>query len=244
MTESIKEALEYTVDLYRNKLNIIKSGNGKEYFNAHDVRLEEVDPKRYPKPISLYTLSSLVDYLKSGLDGLDNQKLIIKVNNYDKVEVATEVDELAHRTCLVTVTAGMPPISFGHWQDQEEFNIMLQSLFLDKNDRAVVLDFASHLKIEKGTEIQDNGISQLATVRDGVASLSKAKAPNPVTLTPYRTFNEVEQPSSQFVFRINNQACLALFEADGGKWKLDAINNIANYLKTELADKENITILA
>lgn len=244
MTESIKEALEYAVDLDRNKLNIIKSGNGKEYFNAQDVRLEEVDPKRYPKPISLYTLSSLVDYLKSGLDGLDNQKLIIKVNNYDKVEVTTEVDELAHRTCLVTVTAGMPPIPFGRWQDQEEFNIMLQSLFLDKNDRAVVLDFASHLKIEKGTEIQDNGISQLATVRDGVASLSKAKAPNPVTLTPYRTFNEVEQPSSQFIFRINSMANLALFEADGGKWKSDAINNIAAYLKTELADKENITILA
>ena len=65
-----------------------------------------------------------------------------------------------------------------------------------------------------------------------------------MTLTPYRIFNEVEQPSSQFIFRINSMANLALFEADGGKWKLDAINNIAAYLKTELAGKENITILA
>ncbi|ANC23624.1 TPA: hypothetical protein ACF4FK_000165 [Streptococcus pyogenes] len=31
---------------------------------------------------------------------------------------------------------------------------------------------------------------------------------------------------------------------DGGKWRLDAINNIANYLKEELADQTNITILA
>lgn len=30
----------------------------------------------------------------------------------------------------------------------------------------------------------------------------------------------------------------------GGKWRLDAINNIANYLKEELADQTNITILA
>lgn len=77
-----------------------------------------------------------------------------------------------------------------------------------------------------------------------MASLAKAKAPNPVTLRPYRTFSEVEQPSSEFIFRINQLANMALFEADGGKWRLDAINNIANYLKEELADQTNITILA
>lgn len=108
----------------------------------------------------------------------------------------------------------------------------------------LVLDFASHLKIEKGAEVQDNGISQMATVRDGVASLAKAKTPNPVTLRPYRTFNEVEQPASQFIFRINKLANLALFEADGGKWKLEAVESIANYLKNELASNKKITILA
>ncbi|VTS32597.1 phage protein [Streptococcus pseudoporcinus] len=83
-----------------------------------------------------------------------------------------------------------------------------------------------------------------ATIKQGVASLVKAKAPNPVTLRPYRTFAEVEQPASQFIFRINQRAEMALFEADGGKWRLDAINNIANFLKEELADQTNITILA
>lgn len=127
---------------------------------------------------------------------------------------------------------------------REEFNIMLQSMFIDDADRNLVLDFASHLKIEKGAEVQDNGISQMATVRDGVASLAQAKTPNPVTLRPYRTFNEVEQPASQFIFRINKLANLALFEADGGKWKLEAVESIANYLKNELASNEKITILA
>lgn len=129
-------------------------------------------------------------------------------------------------------------------RDDEEFNIMLQSMFIDDADRNLVLDFASHLKIEKGAEVQDNGISQMATVRDGVASLAQAKTPNPVTLRPYRTFNEVEQPASQFVFRINKLANLALFEADGGKWKLEAVESIANYLKNELANNKKITILA
>ena len=117
-------------------------------------------------------------------------------------------------------------------------------MFINDADRNLVLDFASHLKIEKGAEVQDNGISQMATVRDGVASLAQAKTPNPVTLRPYRTFNEVEQPASQFVFRINKLANLALFEADGGKWKLEAVERIANYLKNELASNKKITILA
>ena len=81
-------------------------------------------------------------------------------------------------------------------------------------------------------------------MKSGVASLAKATAPNPVTLRPYRTFTEVAQPSSQFVLRINKDAELALFEADGGKWKLEAIKNIADYLKTGLEDQDNITILA
>ena len=55
---------------------------------------------------------------------------------------------------------------------------------------------------------------------------------------------EVEQPASQFVFRVNKSANLALFEADGGKWKLDAVKNISDYLKTELANNDKITILA
>ena len=77
-----------------------------------------------------------------------------------------------------------------------------------------------------------------------MASLAQAKTPNPVTLRPYRTFNEVEQPASQFIFRINKMANLALFEADGGKWQLEAIGNIARYLAKELVDNNKITILA
>lgn len=59
-----------------------------------------------------------------------------------------------------------------------------------------MLEFASALKIENGAEIEDNGVSQVATVKTGVASLAKGKAPNPVTLRPYRTFSEVEQPAA------------------------------------------------
>ena len=166
------------------------------------------------------------------------------VEKNDEVCVWSENDELEHRILLVAVKARIPELSFGRFLSSEQFNIMLQSNFIDDSDRGTLLEFASALKIENGAEIEDNGVSQVATVKTGVASLAKGKAPNPVTLRPYRTFSEVEQPASLFVFRIDKQANLALFEADGKRWIADAVGNIADYLKEQLVEQKHITVLA
>lgn len=245
MTENLKEALSYTVELADRENKIIKSETGREYYDSNRHSLRELQPQQYAPVLNLRTLRSLVDYLKSDNDLINQKRVVVVVESSQKVSVYDQVDfEYGQRNQLVCVQAAVPRIPFDNWHDQEEFNIMLQSMFIDDTDRSIVLDFASHLKIEKGAEVQDNGVSQIATVRDGVASLAQAKTPNPVTLRPYRTFNEVEQPASQFVFRINKLANLALFEADGGKWKLEAVESIANYLKNELASNKKITILA
>lgn len=245
MTENLKEALSYTVELADRENKIIKSETGREYYDSNRHSLRELQPRQYAPVLNLRTLRSLVDYLKSDNDLINQKRVVVVVESSQKVSVYDQVDfEYGQRNQLVCVQAAVPRIPFDNWHDQEEFNIMLQSMFIDDTDRSIVLDFASHLKIEKGVEVQDNGVSQIATVRDGVASLAQAKTPNPVTLRPYRTFNEVEQPASQFIFRINKSANLALFEADGGKWQLEAISNIADYLTKELAGNDKITILA
>ena len=134
--------------------------------------------------------------------------------------------------------------------DVESFNIMMQSNFIPNGDSEVVLNYASAIKIDKGAEIADNGISQVTTIKTGVSTLQLAKAPNPVTLKPYRTFQEVDQPESKFVFRINDNPGCALFEADGGIWRAAAKTAIAEYLNNNLIVEQgdeavkNITILA
>ncbi|MBY0752441.1 hypothetical protein K5Q29_03115 [Streptococcus sp. 2018037] len=244
MTENIKAALEYAVELNQHGLEIVTAGDGTEYYDANKTRMVELDPKRYPRTLELSTLTSLVDYLKTDLNKLKDQRLIVAVEKNDEVCVWSENDELEHRTLLVAVKARIPELSFGRFLSSEQFNIMLQSNFIDDNDRSALLEFASALRIENGAEIEDNGVSQVATVKTGVASLAKGKAPNPVLLRPYRTFGEVEQPASLFVFRIDKQAQMALFEADGKRWVADAVGNIAAYLKEQLADQEHITVLA
>lgn len=244
MAENIKEALKYSVELAERGGKTIQVG-GKHYYNANQFNLQEVNPRKVAPMLQLCTLDSLIDYLKSGNDAISVSKKIIVVESPENVAVYDQVDwDYGRRPQLVSVVAYTPSIRLNQWNDQEQFNIMLQSTFINDDDRQLVLEFASALKIENGSDVIDNGVNQTTTVKSGVASLAKATAPNPVTLRPYRTFTEVAQPSSQFVLRINKGAELALFEADGGKWKLEAIKNIADYLKTGLKGQDNITILA
>lgn len=56
------------------------------------------------------------------------------------------------------------------------------------------------------------------------------------------------QPESQFVFRMKEDKYdgvqCALFEADGGAWRLVAMENIKEYLERELEGLEQFTVIA
>lgn len=251
--ENLKYALEYVVDLKDNEEKIVRSfeQSGKEYYDAKAHDLRELEPRRYPEPLKLSSLTSLVEYVRKQLDDTgEYANLIIHVTDHDTVEVKTELDDESKRRTLAVAKAIIPNIPFGRYQDVEQFNIMLQSAFIDNGDSNLLLQFASAIKIDKGAEIADNGVSQTTTIKSGVSSLAQAKTPNPVTLKPYRTFFEVDQPESKFVFRINDAPGCALFEADGGTWRAAAKENIHEYLHNNLIVEQegnaadNITILA
>ena len=96
-------------------------------------------------------------------------------------------------------------------------------------------------------EYGDDGVSQKATIKTGIASKEAAIVPSPVTLTPYRTFTEIAQSPSQFIFRMKQNGGViqcALFEADGGAWKNYVKDAIAEYLNDLLRDEPNITIIS
>lgn len=73
----------------------------------------------------------------------------------------------------------------------------------------------------------------------GIASKVDAIVPNPVMLVPYRTFQEVGQPASRFVFRVRdtgNEPHFCLIEAGNHLWRNEAIENIKEYLREGLSD--------
>lgn len=120
---------------------------------------------------------------------------------------------------------------------------MLQSTFVKNEDRDIVLRVIGNIRDEKVMEYGDNGISQAVTAKTGVATVENVAVPNPVLLAPYRTFTEIEQVESNFVFRMKDGPSAALFEADGAAWKNEATRRIKEYLDKELEGLK-VTVIA
>jgi hypothetical protein len=111
--------------------------------------------------------------------------------------------------------------------------------FTEVGDREYLLKIASNLTNERVVSAEDNGITQQVGLKKGAALKTTETLRQRVTLAPYRTFREVSQPSSEFVFRVRQGEeggipTLALFEADGGKWKIDAALAVRDWFKDKV----------
>lgn len=243
----IKEALQYIVGLSEARIHNVTLPDGT--IQTYSDKTLNLLKKDIPKAeyITMNTLTSLIDYIKGGIDTMA-YKMIIEVESPTEVTLYSPLDDNRKREYLVNVKALLPNFDFGTFMNQEKFCINLQSKFLDESDRALILKFAGTVEAGTVAEYGDDGITQKATIKTGIASKSDAVVPNPVRLTPYRTFLEVDQPASNFVFRIKQDkyegvAC-ALFEADGGAWKIEAKNNIKEYLQRELAEYTQFVVIS
>lgn len=209
--------------------------NGERYTNKQLYKVK--NPK--VNTIKIATLTGLVDYIKSNFDNY--KKFMIVVKNYNEIELVTKLNVNQEREEVIRVTAELPHITFNDFMDTEEFIIQLQSVYLESETRNKLLKLVGNLKTEAIKTQSDDGISQLVQVKQGVATVGEEVVPNPVTLKPFRTFTDVVQPESEFVFRLkqnsNGSVYAALFEADGGVWKNLARATIKQYFEDNLSEE-------
>ncbi|WP_045905967.1 hypothetical protein [Clostridium botulinum] len=233
-----RESLEYLIGLAKNEMVEV---NGQTYSTK---RLNQVqDP--IPGELRTRTLTALVDYLESEIDKKSSEKLLVHVISPNKVALYSELRKDAERETYMICDALTPDnIYFDRFIDTEQFNIMLQSSFIENKDRSLLLKVTGCVKDSAVKEVGDDGVSQAATIKTGVASVNEVKIPNPVVLAPFRTFPEIQQPESKFIFRMRSGPQAALYEADGGAWRNLAMQRIKAYLEEELKGIENINIIS
>ena len=248
----LEKALKYLVGMGRAEVKNVTLPDGavQVYSDRHLDRLDRYYP--LAEPVKMRTLTSLVDYIRAGVD-IMAEKMVIHVVSPEEVRLFSMLNEERDRECMVKVHAQVPSFRYENFMDHETFCISVQSKFIDdpddpETDKALLLKFAGTVEQGSVSEYGDDGVTQKATVRQGIASKADAIVPNPVRLRPFRTFVEVEQPCSDFIFRmkeIHGAVSCALFEADGGAWKNAAMKNIKEYLESELEEfREWFTVIS
>jgi len=248
-----KEAIHYLMEsgIHPNQrhVRIIDStGNDRDYIINNQGEPSEVRPviKLAQREFVLNTLTGLIAYIKSNLDRED-KKLFLHVDDEKTVSLESTLFADGSRETLVVASAIVPSFHYERYYDVEEMLINFQSKFNRTKDRDLLLQVVGNVKEENVRQTGDTGIAQAVTIKSGISSADDVVVPNPVTLAPYRTFLEVEQPESDFIFRMKEGPRGAIFEADGGVWRNNAIANIRDYLAEELKEEiksGRITIIA
>ena len=206
----------------------------REYFSRNLVPVLEP----MPQELAITTLTGLVHFIHD----FGKKDILLHVLSCSQVDVIGHLQPtFMQRKRYISAILDPVNLPFGRWVDLESFIIALQSMFVTNKSVNDILSIIGNLKDGTVKKYKDNGITQVVTAKTGVATVDEIAVPNPVSLQPYRTFNEIEQPDSQFVFRMRSApeggtpTCL-LTEADGGKWRLDAILKIREWLTKELPE--------
>lgn len=246
MMEGLKEALQYITGLKAESMDPkVVEINGDTYCDKQLTRYH-----RFPfaDAINISTLTALVDYIKGKPEEL-RASMILHVESPTTVRLYSGLIDERKREYLIRAEAIINQFSFDRAYDQERFLIELQANFLETEDLKTIMQVAGNIKSGTTANYSDDGVSQKTTVKMGV-ELNDVIVPNPVKLRPYRTFAEIEQPESSYVFRImdtDRGPAFKLVEADGGLWKNGTMKKIKEYLEYELADElkeHHITVIA
>jgi hypothetical protein len=190
---------------------------------------------------SITTLSSLCEILKAEIDrNAAAFPLFVSVTAYNGIEVYGSYEADYSRRKLYAAKSDNQSFNFANNRDGkldiESAIIALQTKFVNSDDLAYVLDTCGKISLKSEVISEDNGMSQQITVQKGVALVGKSPVKPRVTLRPFRTFIEVEQPTSEYLLRFHDGGFVSLTDADGGAWKLVAKANVAAYLSAQLDD--------
>ena len=240
----LKAAIEKIVELASPSVIQV---NGKTFSNERFTEVKE--QLYYPHRLDLNSLDGIVKMIQTEArekdlrqdvyipveDNTVDNRLYVRVTEYDRVDVFTSYDTRGERISLYRSSADVPGFREG-FRDRETMLIQLRSLFLQTPDVAYLLDLLSKMSDEEKVTSQDNGVTQVVEARKGVALKEQVEVRPRVKLTPFRTFLEVDQPESEFLLRVGDGGQVGLFEADGGVWKLVAKRSIVAYLEGRLKD--------
>ncbi|MFA5385099.1 MAG: hypothetical protein WC364_10620 [Eubacteriales bacterium] len=224
-----KDALEYLLSLKDIEITEI---DGLQYSSRKLFKVYEASPEVFVTK----SLAGIVELLNQEHEHRRLNSLIIHVEGPTQVDVHSMLRDDLGRFHIYSAVAELPVQKFGQFMDLEEAVIRLKSTFVQTETRDELIKLLGNIREENVKTSSDDGISQTVAAKTGIATISNVTLPPIIKLAPYRTFIEVEQPEGEFLLRLQNGPKAALFEADGGAWRILARENIKEYFLDNLED--------
>ncbi len=252
--ENLREAIELLIDTGKEVADKaveqpqIIDINGETYI-AYKGDLNRFVPEEKERPDStdIFSLDGLIDFIHADVDGFfseEGERCIVLVKSPTDVQVVSPCKGRSNRRSVLAHCAYVPPrIAFNSYMDAEDLGIMLQTNFVEDENRDIILKIVRNMTEEQSLQTADDGVSQRVTIKQGVKEIDSTVFKNPAYLRPLRTFTEVMQPPSPFVVRFAEGHKAALLESDGGAWRIEAVRHVGNYLKNKLEDC-NVVVIA
>lgn len=192
----------------------------------------------HPDTLPLASLDALVKLVRSEASGVESP-LYITIPDHLTVRCfgRPAAKERFHRQVYYETKATDVP----GWDAKvmlpfEEMQIALRTRFQETQDTPYVQKLLSEISTGAKITFNDNGVATTIVTKKGIDLQSNETIRPIVTLRPYRTFQEVDQPDSVFLIRINERG-ISFIEADGGMWKLRARETVKAFLEERLAQE-------
>ncbi|HBD95059.1 MAG: hypothetical protein A2015_02180 [Spirochaetes bacterium GWF1_31_7] len=245
-----KETIQYLIE--KEKTSVIEV-DGIKYNQKHDNSLKTMDLVHYletkPEPIHTKTLTGIKDFISTRSVTTpmpDMTDILVHIESYNKISVWSGEHPIFHKRDLLLTSGHEDVFNLKEdYYDFETFLIKVSTMFKESEDKKTLLLSIGTVKDGVVKTFSDDGLSQTVSAKVGLEMASEKKVPTIVDLKPFVTFNEIDQPTRKFIVRAKSggeKPSFALFNADGGAWKLEAIANIKRWLESELP--ENTLIIA
>lgn len=228
----IAEGIQKLLDLRHG--SILHDPTGRLYKTGDIQPLPS--PESKPEPLAFHTLTGLVHYLSTEMDADGPEVEAVQVVDPENVRAISSIaGDFRQRFTLAVAVPFLPDTSFryGVFQKIEDFIVSMQAHFVQDDVTQTIIEIIGNVVDEEEIVLEDDGFSQAVVARAGIAGRQRLSIPNPVTLRPYRTFPEVEQPDSSFVVRLKKDGggpVAALFYAGDADWKREAVSRVATWL--------------
>lgn len=200
-----------------------------------------------PSEVKVFSLTQLVSFIKMSKT---DAPLIVNIKDEAHVEVFEKgLNVNGQRTDVAEANFSemVDTFPFDQKMSQEDFAIKLMTMFVKDAERDELIKTVQSVRAEKVKTSDDDGISQTIATKAGVHLQAEKRVELVWNLKPFKTFPECEQPVVPHILRLHQRGdempLFALYDCDGGRWRVDATLAVRKYLQENLSTLANVAVL-